>query len=165
MALAAAVRPGAQVVELGPGTGPVTKALIGAGVRERDLVLIETNPRFVDLLRQRFPAATVLEEDAFAAIARFAEAGMTLTAIVSSLPLMVFPRRRRRRLAMDALRALGPHGRLVQFTYGPVSPIPLDPALIAEPSRHIWNNLPPAVAWTYQHAFGYNDPQVRAEHP
>lgn len=150
MALAAAVRPGARVVELGPGTGVVTRALMAVGVHERDLVLIEADPDFADLLRRRHPAATVLNDDAFAVLARLAEDGTRVSAVVSSLPLLVFPRARRSRLAADALRLVGPHGRLVQFTYGPVSPIPHSPSFIAEPSRRIWGNLPPAVAWTYQ---------------
>lgn len=150
MAFAAAVGPGSRVLELGPGTGVVTQALVAAGVRERDLILVEADPAFAALLRQRYPAATVLEEDAFATVGRFAEAGTEIGAVVSSLPLLVFAKERRRRLALDALKLTGQHGRLVQFTYGLVSPIPRSADMAAEPSRRIWGNVPPAVVWTYQ---------------
>src|SRR5262245_30542317 len=48
------------IVELGPGTGPVTEALIAEGIAVERLVLVEFNPGFCQLLRTRFPAATVL---------------------------------------------------------------------------------------------------------
>ncbi|MCT7376484.1 class I SAM-dependent methyltransferase [Chelativorans salis] len=150
MAFAAAIRPGSRVLELGPGTGVVTKALLTAGVHEEDLILVEADAAFAGLLRQRYPAATVLEGDAFAAVSRLADAGTEFCAVVSSLPLFVFPKALRRKLALDAMRLLPPHGRLVQFTYGPISPVPREPEVTAQPSRRIWRNLPPAVVWTYQ---------------
>src|SRR6185436_7228661 len=47
------------VIELGPGTGPITEALVEQGVDPARLVLVEFNPKFCELLRRRFPAATV----------------------------------------------------------------------------------------------------------
>src|SRR5579863_883860 len=43
------------IVELGPGTGPVTKALIARGVRRENLLLVEFDPYFCNLLTERFP--------------------------------------------------------------------------------------------------------------
>src|SRR5690606_4882923 len=54
-----------QVLEIGPGTGPVTAALKARGVDEERLVLVEYNPEFATLLRQRFPRATVIQGDAY----------------------------------------------------------------------------------------------------
>src|SRR6187431_616790 len=53
------------VVELGPGTGPVTEALLEQGVSQERLVLLEFNPTFCQLLRSRFPRATVVQGDAY----------------------------------------------------------------------------------------------------
>src|SRR5690606_25291984 len=61
------------VVELGPGTGPVTEALVEQGVAPERLVLVEFNPTFCQLLRQRFPKATVVQGDAYN-VARFVAA-------------------------------------------------------------------------------------------
>src|ERR1700709_2570896 len=47
------------VVELGPGTGAITNALIEHGVDQRRLVLVEYNPGFCALLRDRYPLAQV----------------------------------------------------------------------------------------------------------
>src|ERR1700685_397668 len=48
------------VVELGPGTGAITSALIEHGVDQKRLVLVEYNPGFCALFRRRDPFATVV---------------------------------------------------------------------------------------------------------
>ena len=53
------------VVELGPGTGPVTEALVQAGVAPSRLVLVEFNAGFCRILRSRFPDATLVQGDAY----------------------------------------------------------------------------------------------------
>ena len=53
------------VVELGPGTGPVTEALVEAGVDPSRLVLVEFNPAFCRILRARYPDATLVQGDAY----------------------------------------------------------------------------------------------------
>ena len=53
------------VIELGPGTGPVTEALVRHGVDPARLILVEFNPDFCRLLRTRYPAATVVQGDAY----------------------------------------------------------------------------------------------------
>ena len=53
------------VIELGPGTGPVTEALVKHGVDPARLVLVEFNSDFCRLLRARYPAATVVQGDAY----------------------------------------------------------------------------------------------------
>jgi phospholipid N-methyltransferase len=77
------------VVELGPGTGVFTRALLGRGVESRDLLLIERSPAFTLLLRRRFPSADVVCDRA-EALERHASARLTNApgAIVSGLPLL-----------------------------------------------------------------------------
>src|ERR1043165_9586802 len=53
------------IIELGPGTGPVTEALVEQGVDPARLVLVEFNPVFCRMLRKRYPAATVVQGDAY----------------------------------------------------------------------------------------------------
>jgi len=165
-AMAAAVDPHVPglIVELGPGTGPVTRALIERGVERRRLVLVEYNPAFCRLLESRFAPARVAEGDAYdleRTLAAFA--GETTAAFVSSLPLLIQPPHRRERLLEDAFARMSEGGVFVQFTYGLVSPIPLR----ALPGRYrakggapIWLNLPPARVWTYRRS----DPSRPARH-
>ena len=142
------------VVELGPGTGPVTQALIETGVAPKRLVLIEYDPGFCQLLGKRFAPAAVVEGDAYdlpRTLAPFA--GQPIAAIVSSLPLLNQPPPRRATLIGDAFALMGPSGVFVQFTYGLLSPIPREfcaNRYSAVRSRPILRNLPPAFVWTYR---------------
>jgi phosphatidylethanolamine/phosphatidyl-N-methylethanolamine N-methyltransferase len=112
------------VVELGPGTGPVTRALIAQGVDQEQLVLVEFETEFCRLLRQRFPGARVVQGDAFALRRTLAElADRPIRAVVSSLPLLNQPSARRAALVEDAFALMAPGGVFVQFSYGVASPI------------------------------------------
>ncbi|MFL5062673.1 MAG: class I SAM-dependent methyltransferase [Xanthobacteraceae bacterium] len=140
------------VVELGPGTGPVTEALVAEGIEPERLVLVEFNPTFCQLLRARFPAATVVQGDAYG-LRRLLGALLQqpAAAIVSGLPLVTKPMRQRLRLLRDALELLRPGAPFVQFTYAVVPPIPKKLAGVrAEASERIWKNMPPARVWVYR---------------
>jgi phosphatidylethanolamine/phosphatidyl-N-methylethanolamine N-methyltransferase len=140
------------VIELGPGTGPVTAALVEQGVDPSRLVLVEFNPDFCRLLRKRYPEATIVQGDAYRLRRLIANVlGGPAAAIVSSLPLLTKPPRTRLRLMSDVVGLLRPGGPFVQFTYGLVPPIPKTLAgLRAEASNLIWLNLPPARVWVYR---------------
>jgi phosphatidylethanolamine/phosphatidyl-N-methylethanolamine N-methyltransferase len=140
------------VVELGPGTGPVTEALVDHGVDPARLVLVEFNPIFCQLLRARFPTATVIQADAYG-LRRVLSNLMRqpAAAMVSGLPLFTKPLRMRVRLLRDALSLLLPGAPFVQFTYAVVPPIPrVSAGVSAEASERIWMNLPPARVWVYR---------------
>ncbi len=139
------------VIELGPGTGPVTDALIRRGVAQDRLVLIEYNPEFCQLLKRRFPKATIIQGDAY-------DLKETLSGIlrepaaatVSSLPLFTKPMDQRLELLEVAQELMHPDGPFIQFTYAVVPPIPArSQAYKARASNRIWRNLPPARVWVY----------------
>jgi len=140
------------IVELGPGTGPVTEALIEQGVDPGRLILVEFNAMFCQLLRSRFPGATVVQGDAYGL--RRILGGITrqpAAAVVSGLPLFTKPLRWRLRLLRDAFASMRPGAPFVQFTYAVVPPIPKAFAGVhAEASERIWLNLPPARVWVYR---------------
>ena len=141
------------VIELGPGTGPITEALVEHGVDPSRLVLVEFNPTFCQLLRERFPDATVVQADAYRLreVARRATRATRPSAIVSGLPLMTKPLRTRMRLLREALALLQPQAPFVQFTYAVVPPIPKLAGVKVEASERIWRNMPPARVWVYRH--------------
>jgi phosphatidylethanolamine/phosphatidyl-N-methylethanolamine N-methyltransferase len=142
------------VVELGPGTGPVTEALVEAGVDPSRLVLVEFNPTFCRLLRARYPEATLVQGDAYS-MRRLLEALLLqpAAAVVSGLPLMTKPIKMRLRLVRDAFELMLPGAPFVQFTYSVASPVPTRlRGFTAEPSERIWMNLPPARVWVYRKA-------------
>jgi phosphatidylethanolamine/phosphatidyl-N-methylethanolamine N-methyltransferase len=142
------------VIELGPGTGAVTAALVEQGIEPSRLVLVEFNPAFCRLLRTRYPEATVVQGDAYG-LKRLlgGRIRQPAAAIVSGLPLFTKPLRMRVRLLADAFAVLAPGGPFVQFTYAVVPPIPRSYSRArVQPSKRIWFNIPPAQVWVYRKA-------------
>lgn len=146
-----------RVVELGPGTGCVTQALLAAGVDPARLVAVETNAAFCALLRGRYPAIRIVEGDACELEQLLDDAGaVPVAAVVSSLPLLSLGDSRRRAVLAQVARVLAPGGVLVQYTYGLMPPVPRAPAagLGLAGRRVAWVplNLPPAWVWRYRRA-------------
>ncbi|HJZ21725.1 MAG TPA: methyltransferase domain-containing protein [Bradyrhizobium sp.] len=140
------------VVELGPGTGAITNALIEHGVDQKRLVLVEFNPGFCALLRDRYPHATVVQGDAYALRESLWDVlDVPASAVVSGLPLVTKPMLARLKLIREAFAALAPGAPFVQFTYSVAPPIPKSlPGVSTEASERIWMNLPPARVWVYR---------------
>ena len=140
------------VVELGPGTGAITNALIEHGVDQKRLVLVEYNPGFCALLRDRYPHAKVVQGDAYKLRDSLLKVlDVPASAVVSGLPLVTKPMLTRLKLIRDAFSALAPGAPFVQFTYSVAPPIPKSlPGVSTEASERIWMNLPPARVWVYR---------------
>jgi phosphatidylethanolamine/phosphatidyl-N-methylethanolamine N-methyltransferase len=140
------------VVELGPGTGAITSALIDRGVDQKRLVLVEYNPGFCALLRDRYPHAKVVQGDAYTLRDSLRNVlGAPASAVVSGLPLVTKPMLTRLKLIREAFGALAPGAPFVQFTYSVAPPIPKSlPGVSTEASERIWMNLPPARVWVYR---------------
>ena len=140
------------VIELGPGTGAITNALLEHGVEQKRLVLVEYNPGFCALLRDRYPQARVVQGDAYALRESLGDLlDAPASAVVSGLPLVTKPMLTRLKLIRDAFLALAPGAPFVQFTYSVAPPIPKSlPGVSTEASERIWMNLPPARVWVYR---------------
>ena len=141
------------VIELGPGTGALTRALLARGVPAHRLALIEADPHFADALARRYPEATILRMDA-------AQLGHTAPlfgeeracAVVSGLPLLSMPPQQVAAIVRGVFeRQLSSNGMFYQFTYGPRCPLPQ--ALLDQlglEARRVGSallNLPPAVVY------------------
>ena len=142
---------GNLVVELGPGTGSVTRALVAAGVPEERLVLVERDRHLHAWLEEQFPGANVILSDA-RQLDRILPAGQTgrISTVVSSLPLNSLPRRDRDEIVRAAFRVLSDDGSLVQYTYGVPSPLPCEAlGLTGQRVAFAAANLPPATVWRF----------------
>jgi phosphatidylethanolamine/phosphatidyl-N-methylethanolamine N-methyltransferase len=140
------LRPG-LVVELGAGTGVVTEALLARGVSADRLLVIEYGAYFVELLRNRFPEAMVIQGDAFA-FEQYLPSDARVSAVVSGVPLLNFPLWRRKALIERALAVQDTGGRFIQLSYGWKPPIP--PGRKELSRTVVWRNFPPAHVWTYR---------------
>jgi len=139
------------VIELGPGTGVFTRALLARGVKECDLTLVERNTDFVPLLQARFPEARVLNMDAARLDPLNLHRSEKAAAVISGLPLLVMPPRRVLAILAAAFRCLRSGGALYQFTYGLTCPVrrPYLDRLGLKATRvgGALRNLPPATVY------------------
>ena len=151
-AIAAQVDPARDgpVLELGPGTGVVTEALIRRGVAADRIAAVEFDPDFVERVRERCPGVNVIEGDAFALSETLGKPnGAAFAAVISGIPLLNWPLAARRALIEDALARLQPGAPFVQFSYGLTPPMPATDSFAVKRAAVIWANLPPARVWIY----------------
>ncbi|MGA8402689.1 MAG: methyltransferase domain-containing protein [Stellaceae bacterium] len=143
-------RPG-PVLELGAGTGSLTRGLLRAGCPRHRLIALEREPRLAAALQRSFPGLATIIGDATALGEHFAQRGIDrLCAVVSSLPIKWFPVTAQRATVEPCLKLLGPGGVFLQMTNAFASPIAIEPLGIAgERIAHVWRNLPPAQVWAY----------------
>ena len=139
------------VLELGPGSGPFTYALLERGVRQRDLTLIEYGSDFVRLLQSRFPHARVLWMDAAWLDRERLFENAPVGAVVSGLGLLAMSPRKVAAILGGAFGYLRPDGAFYQITYGPRCPVPdqiLDSlGLKATCIGQTYRNVPPASVY------------------
>ena len=146
--------PESFVLELGPGTGAVTDALFKDGLREDRLVAIEKSPTLAKLLCKRFQRSQILTGDAWdmdTLLAELPHPVKSVGAVISSLPLLNFPKEQADALALKIRNILEPGGRWVQYSYHIVK----DRSRGGEQfnlvsSKIVWLNLPPARVSVYQ---------------
>ena len=143
-------RPG-PVLELGPGTGVLTQAVLERGIDPGRLTLVEFDPDMAAFLAGHFEGVDVIEGDAFE-LARTlgAKAREPFSAIISGIPLLNFPMARRRIFMEGVCRLLAPGAPLIQFSYGAQAPVVPSPDYSVTRTAMVWANLPPARVWVYR---------------
>jgi phosphatidylethanolamine/phosphatidyl-N-methylethanolamine N-methyltransferase len=147
-------RSGLPVLEVGPGTGVITKAILGRGVKPSDLYAVEYSSEFVSHLRRNYPGVNVIEGDGFNLDKTLGDRrDVVFDCVVSGVPLLNFPVERRVAY-LDSLLKRIPTGRpVVQLTYGPKSPIPPGHGdYTVEHFHFILRNIPPTQLWLYRRA-------------
>jgi phosphatidylethanolamine/phosphatidyl-N-methylethanolamine N-methyltransferase len=145
-------RSGLPVLEVGPGTGVVTRAILALGVKPENLYLVEYSADFVDHLKELFPGVNVIRGDAFDLDRTLGELRETVfDSVVSGVPLLNFPVAQRIRYVESLLDRI-PAGRpIMQLTYGPLSPVP--PGRGSYKVEHydfVLRNIPPTQLWVYR---------------
>ncbi|TIP25257.1 MAG: methyltransferase domain-containing protein [Mesorhizobium sp.] len=152
--MASVVNPmsGLPVLEVGPGTGVITRAILAQGVKPENLYAVEYSPDFVRHLRQLYPGVNVIEGDAFTLDATLGDkSGLTFDSVISGVPLLNFPVEQRVAYVESLLDRI-PTGRpVVQLTYGPLSPIPPGRGdYTVEHFHFVIRNIPPTQLWIYR---------------
>jgi phosphatidylethanolamine/phosphatidyl-N-methylethanolamine N-methyltransferase len=143
-------RPG-PVLELGPGTGVITAALLARGLAPERVTVVEYDSEFAAAIAARFPGVHVIEGDAFDLTRTLGPRRSELFAgIVSGIPLLNFPMPRRRAYVESLTGRLTPGAALIQFSYGMHAPAAAPPGHRVTCAALVWANLPPARVWVYR---------------
>lgn len=140
------------VLELGPGTGAITKAILARGVKPEKLVAIEYTTDFYEHLVKLYPGVHFINGDAFNLDKTLGDLkDQKFDCAISAVPLLNFPMQARVALVESLLDRLPPGRPFIQISYGAVSPV------IARPDRYhiqhfdfIMRNIPPAQLWIYR---------------
>ncbi|MFE0016018.1 phospholipid N-methyltransferase PmtA [Mesorhizobium sp. NPDC059054] len=143
---------GLPVLEVGPGTGVITRAILERGVKPENLYAVEYSADFVQHLRRLYPGVNVIEGDAFNLTEALGEhSGLTFDSVVTGVPLLNFPVAQRISYLESLLDRI-PAGRpVVQLTYGPMSPIPPGRgSYTVEHFQFVLRNIPPTRLWIYR---------------
>jgi phosphatidylethanolamine/phosphatidyl-N-methylethanolamine N-methyltransferase len=152
--MASVVNPcsGLPVLELGPGTGVITRAILALGVKPENLYSIEYSENFVRHLEAQFPSVNIIHGDAFDLDATLGDRrGMVFDSVVSGVPLLNFPVARRIRYIEDLLGRIPPGRPIMQLTYGPLSPVPPRRGnYTVEHFDFVLRNIPPTQLWVYR---------------
>ena len=142
---------GLPVLELGPGTGVITKAILERGIAPENLVSIEFSTDFYQSLVKTYEGVHFINGDAFDLDKTLGDKNSVIfDSVISAIPLLSFPMERRIALIEDLLNRMPVGCPVIQITYGPVSPV------IAKPSSYkikhydfVVRNIPPAQLWVY----------------
>lgn len=142
------------VVELGPGTGVFTKALLARGVPPERLLVVERETKFAAMLEERFPGVGVLAMDATELGRVELFGGEPVKAVISGLPFLSMPARAIMGVLDGCFAHLSADGSFYQFTYGARCPVP---RLILERLGlkalrigRTFSNFPPATVYRFR---------------
>ena len=138
------------VLELGAGTGVISKALLDGGVPATRLFVVEIVPAMARHLRDVLPGVTVIEGDARKLPELLPEKWQgKVGTVICGIPLVLLAKAEQRRF-IDAMEAVAPGRGFLHYSYCATSPLPFQAhALTAK--REAWTplNFPPASVWRY----------------
>ncbi len=142
-----------QCVEIGAGTGSLTLALLRAGILPENLYVVELDTTLSDFLKKKLPAEVhVIKGDA-AHLEKLLPSHIIghVDTVVSGIPMMNLSKAEQTALIESSFNVMKNEGSLLQFTYGPLSPLPAKKlGLSKKRIGHVLLNFPPATIWRYQ---------------
>lgn len=137
------------IIELGGGTGMITRALLEYGVSPDKLITVEFSPELAEHLRQEFPNIQVLEGDAGKLDQLLSDDITDVHAIVSGLPLRSLPTQSVKAIKNQIYQLIGDDGFFIQFTYNLRLSSSQKKKFILKKTQVVLRNIPPARVNTY----------------
>jgi len=140
------------VVELGAGTGQITKSIIDKKLKHENLFLVEVNKEFSEILKRKFPNANIYNEDAISFLDKFqTRFGKKIDIIVSGIPLVSLDKNTREKICELSVENLSENGKFFQITYFIRCSFPMSIIKKFRLSKKLQGftplNIPPAFIW------------------
>jgi phosphatidylethanolamine/phosphatidyl-N-methylethanolamine N-methyltransferase len=142
---------GDYVIEIGAGTGSFTRAILNSGVPASKLIVVELDKELAQYLRLHFPTIQVIHGNATVLETLISPQVIGhVQTIVSGIPMVNIPKKIQKEIIDSCFRILGEGGGILQFTYGPVSPVSAASfGFFAQKLGRVLQNFPPATVWRY----------------
>ncbi len=139
------------IIELGGGTGSLTRAMIKAGIDPARIYVIELDAALAAYLKSALPQVNVIHGNA-AELDRILPPEIIgkVHRVLSGLPMINIPEAIRRQILESCFKIMVPGGSYLQYTYSPRSSIDANAyQLTKKRLGTIFRNLPPATVWQY----------------
>jgi phosphatidylethanolamine/phosphatidyl-N-methylethanolamine N-methyltransferase len=139
------------VVELGGGTGRVTRSLLKAGIPADKLYVLELDPELCAFLKKSMPGVHVILGDArdLPSLIPCEYLGK-ITTVISGMPMTAMPFEVQRSILQAAFQVMTPEGQFLQYSYRPVSPLSIEKHHLMKKRLGVtFKNVPPATVWQY----------------
>lgn len=145
-------QPGQTVVELGAGTGAISRGLLESGMPPEAIMTIELDRPLFEYLRERLPGVRVINGDATRLVDILRQQGVAaVSTVISGLPMVNMPLTFQRAIVEQSFGAMAGRGCLLQYSYAPICPIPAKKLGVrAELVRYVLRNVPPATVWRFR---------------
>jgi phospholipid N-methyltransferase len=145
------------VVELGPGAGVFTEAIVRRIAPGATFLSVEINPEFVEATRARCPGVTVIHDSAVNTHTHLRDLGLDgCDRIICGLPWASFSESLQDEILDTVTNVLRPGGRFVTFAYRQGLLLPSawrfrrkleNSFLRVTTTRTVWMNVPPAFVY------------------
>ncbi len=147
------------IVEIGAGTGRLTRALLARGVNLDKLAMVELDPKMSDFLKLSLqnlytskakPKVIQGNAEKLTELIPSAWVGK-VDYVVSAIPLMYMDEPLRERIIQAALDVLNPvTGSIYHVSYSPISPIKfMEGEILQKRVVSVWGNMPPGFVWRF----------------
>lgn len=146
--------PNHYVVELGAGTGTLTRKLMEYGIPNDRLFVVELDPELYTFLSDNLPLTNIIQGNASDLDKLLpADCAGRVSTIVSGLPISTMPFKLQKSIIDAALNVLSPEGGIIQYSYRHTSPIPVERlGLSKEKIGVTFKNIPPATVWRFKNS-------------
>lgn len=152
-----------RIIEIGAGTGRFTQALLKNGLPPENLCVIELDPLMFEFLQKNFPNVCLIKGNANQLPELLPDLWNNADVIVSGIPMVNLSFQDQHQIIQACFKILKPCGSFLQFTYGPLSPLPARKlGLRQKRLGHVLLNFPPATVWRYWQPLSHETRQKRS---